>query len=233
MSSKQDTTSVKSTITRYAFIKFQMSSTKKVKRDEYEKAASTSRSEDELSGNERPRESKPKLSKKMKNYLMVFLAVLIVGSGGYIIAPTFMGNIVVYNSPYDFQVYCPVNKVPQDLYMSETISSTFDNRNDDLRFLTSEVYNKIKADDGIDKYIVWVQMHRVNSSTNASKLFYCSFVTDWGTNDCSKATKKCTLPGPLFYVEKDKPIDVAWVHDIRNEDGSKYFEKPMSSCLDP
>ena len=125
-----------------------------------------------------------------------------------------------------------MNKIPPELYQSNKVGKTLKgNRNDDLRFLTAEVYSKMKTDSDIDQYIVWVQMRRVNESTNYSKLFYCSYVTDWGTNDCSQAEPLCTLPGPLFYVEKDRAIDVAWVHDIRNDDGIKTFATPISDCM--
>ena len=210
-----------------------MSSSKKVKRDEYEKAASTSRSEEELSGNERAGEPKPKMSKKMKNYLAILIVVLLTGSGGYyyIIQPSFKGKVVL-NDPYDFQVYCPVNKVPQNIRQSGNIDKTPKEKgNDDLRFLTEEVYQKVNNDDSeVDMYIIWVQMRRVNASTNYSKLLYCSYMTDWQSKNCSNAKQMCTLPGAMFYVEKDRPIDVAWVHDIINEDGSKVFQNELG-CI--
>lgn len=79
------------------------------------------------------------------------------------------------------------------------------------RLLTQE-----NGDDGIDKYIIYVQRRNVSSQINSNLFFYCSMVTDWITRDCTKAKPMCSTPGPIFYVEKDKPIDVAWVYNIKD-----------------
>lgn len=56
----------------------------------------------------------------------------------------------------------------------------------------------------------------MNTSTdiNSSYFFYCSYVTDWITRNCSEARPICTVPGPIFYVKRNQPIDVAWVYNI-------------------
>ena len=122
--------------------------------------------------------------------------------------------------------------MPQNIRQSATYDKTLIGRsNDNLRFLTEEVYNKVDRDDSeVDMYVIWVEMRTVNSSTNSSKLLYCSYVTDWRSKDCSIAVHRCTLPGAMFYVEKDKPIDVAWINNIENEGGVKYFDNELG-CI--
>lgn len=57
-------------------------------------------------------------------------------------------------------------------------------------------------------------MMNISTEPNSTYFFYCSYVTDWINRNCSQAMPVCTLPGPIFYVEKDKPIDVAWVYNF-------------------
>ena len=40
-------------------------------------------------------------------------------------------------------------------------------KDDDLRFLTGEVYKKMSSDDSVDKYVVWVQMNRINETKDS------------------------------------------------------------------
>ena len=49
--------------------------------------------------------------------------------------------------------------------------------------------------------------------------------------DCTKAKPVCTIPGPMFYVEKDKAVDVAWVYNISNTKGHKTFKQIIGSCM--
>ena len=179
-----------------------MSSSKKVRKDQYEKAATSSRSEDELKegeeGNLQHQGQKKKISKKAAAWATggTFTAFLTIYA-------CFAGGVHIGN-PLVAYVYCPINKLPASLLQTNAIHGA-KNQKDDLRFLTTEIYNKMGADDGVDKYIIWVQMRRWTNNTgskdyNSSKLLYCSYVTDWATRDCSKAQQKCTLPGAMFFV---------------------------------
>lgn len=116
------------------------------------------------------------------------------------------------NSQYKFQIYCPINKISQALPGSIQILKEFEDNTTDLRFLTSELLAKRKTD--IDQYLIYIQMRRVSDESNSSKLFFCSYVTSWANPDCVNAVPQCTVPGPILYAERNKPIEVAWVYDI-------------------
>lgn len=73
-------------------------------------------------------------------------------------------------------------------------------------------------DDGIDRYVIYTQRRNVSEKNNSDYLFYCSFATDWFTRDCSQAKAVCNTPGPIFYIEQNKTIDVAWVYNIKDSD---------------
>ena len=62
--------------------------------------------------------------------------------------------------------------------------------------------------------MIYIQMRNISAKNDSNKLFYCSMLTDWNDRDCSKAEPMCTMPGPIFSVKKDQPIEVAWVYDI-------------------
>jgi hypothetical protein len=80
--------------------------------------------------------------------------------------------------------------------------------------------------------VVYTQLKVISAENNTEYLLYCSLVTDWTTRDCSKAKAVCTTPGPIFYVEQNKTIDVAWVYDIQNSTGK--LSQPLSSrCYTP
>ena len=66
---------------------------------------------------------------------------------------------------------------------------------------------------------------------NASKLFLCSYVTSWNNPNCSEAVPVCTVPGPMFHIERWKPIEIAWVYDISNPQGEKYFSINYGPCM--
>ena len=57
--------------------------TNKVNKDEYEKAANTSRYDDELRGSDASVEPKEKKRLNAKKYLFVFILVILAFSGGY------------------------------------------------------------------------------------------------------------------------------------------------------
>lgn len=69
----------------------------------------------------------------------------------------------------------------------------------------------------IDKYIVWVKSVQPYPNATFTQLYYCGYTRAWNSTDCSNPKAICSIPGPLFYVEKDKAIDVAWVYNIDEE----------------
>ena len=111
----------------------------------------------------------------------MLIIVLLAFSGGYYALQPYLKVELGITYPFEVQVYCPVNKVPQNIRHSATYDKVSKGRsNDNLRFLTEEVYNKVERNDNdVDMYVIWVEMRTVNASTNASKLLYCSYMTDW------------------------------------------------------
>jgi hypothetical protein len=116
---------------------------------------------------------------------------------------------LLLSSQFEFPVYCPVNKLPAE--QRKTINETLPVNSDwDLRFLTDQ-----QKGEEIDQYVIYTQMRQETGSSSSSKLFYCSWVTTWeNKTDCSNAKHICSVPGPIFYVEKDKPVEVAWVYNL-------------------
>jgi len=51
---------------------------------------------------------------------------------------------------------------------------------------------------------------------------YCSWVTDWVSRDCANAQPVCSFPGPIFYIKRNQPIDVAWVYNLENVPGHNF-----------
>ena len=107
--------------------------------------------------------------------------MLLALSGGFYAIKPYLKAELGITYPFEVQVYCPVNKVPQNIRQSATYESASKGKsNDNLRFLTEEIYKKVDRDDNeVDMYVIWVEMRTVNASTNASKLLYCSYMTDW------------------------------------------------------
>ena len=96
---------------------------KKVKRDEYEKAASTSRSDDKLREEEQLGSNQPRpFTSKRKTKNLVKLLALFVGLGTivYVISPYFDAPAMLVG-PYDFQVFCPINKIPPNLLQDDPV----------------------------------------------------------------------------------------------------------------
>lgn len=81
-------------------------------------------------------------------------------------------------------------------------------------------------------------MRKINNESKNGQFFYCSYVREWEESDCSNARPVCISPGPIFHVAKDQKIDVAWVYDIRPDEGvtlenslqfdNCYFPPPFS-----
>ena len=71
-----------------------------MKKDEYEKAASTSRSEDDLRGEgEQAQQSSKQRSKKFREWIIGIIVLILLGGTGIIIRPYFVGEVRLYN-PY-------------------------------------------------------------------------------------------------------------------------------------
>ena len=43
----------------------------------------------------------------------------------------------------------------------------------------------------------------------------------------------CSVPGPIFYVQRNQPIEVAWVYNIENDNATMTFSQSYSDCYDP
>ena len=85
----------------------------------------------------------------------------------------------------------------------------------------------------IDQYIIYYQMQRLSPESNDSRLFFCSYVTGWDNPNCSNAMPVCTVPGPILYTERNKPIEVAWVYNVQTDEGKKKFAVTYTPCMDP
>ena len=104
------------------------------------------------------------------------------------------------NTQYKFQIYCPVNRIKHTT--NPTINhqfNNFQNPSSDLRFLTQQLAPNT-TNSSIDQYIIYIQMRRISPESNISKLFFCSYVTDWDTPNCSYPTPICTVPGAILYA---------------------------------
>lgn len=138
--------------------------------------------------------------------------ILLIGLGYSFIPRNFNGTIEVQQ--YYFQVYCPIN--------DQIAQKNFEEFIDRLNLThTSEAQLKrlkqfVDGDSGnnIDKYIVWVKAEKPNPNANYTQLYYCGYTRDWNSTDCSKPKAICSIPGPLFYIERNQVIDVAWVYNI-------------------
>lgn len=84
---------------------------------------------------------------------------------------------------------------------------------------------------GIDQYLIYVQMRNTTEASDSNVLAYCSYVTEWNSRNCSEAKPVCSFPGPIFYVERDKPIEVAWVYNI-NSTGKNFSNTYGYKCYD-
>ena len=98
--------------------------------------------------------------------LKLLLGMVLAAGTFYIISPNFDAPVMSLD-PYQFQVYCPINKVPPNLLQDDPVKNYFQSKtNEDFNFLTSELVDWATLDDGIDKYVVWAQMRRVDDSSN-------------------------------------------------------------------
>ena len=98
--------------------------------------------------------------------MLKLLVGLLLAGTVYMISPNFDAPVMELGA-YEFQVYCPINKIPPNLLQDDPVKNYFDSKKDgDLRFLTSELADWAASDDGIDKYVVWVQMRRVDDGSN-------------------------------------------------------------------
>jgi hypothetical protein len=134
------------------------------------------------------------------------------------------------NSQYKFQVYCPINKISYPLQSEVQLVDQFKDSVNELRLLAAQMLATRASD--VDQYIIYYQMRTIEESTHLSKLFFCSFVTVWDKPDCATAVPACTVPGPLFYVQRHRPIEVAFVYDIRNK-GGQVFALSYTPCMSP
>lgn len=164
-------------------------------------------------------------------------------AGGAILLAAIVYNIAV--SPiitpvavnieqYQFQVYCPVDQLHSRLSLSQILV------NMGIRD-KSTTADRLVVDTGndIDEYIIYVQFRKASNTSQFGQFFYCSYVRSWEEEDCSNARPVCSSPGPLFYVQRDQKIDVAWVYDIHPADGvtlssdfffdNCYYPHPMHS----
>lgn len=207
----------------------------KTKQDYDAVAPESARSEAELAGHQ-AKVTKPSSSKFIWIGIalgvvvgLIVLGVVLLGSSG----PN--GQVEVAASSveqsaseqYRFQVYCPVNQVSKDSLIYSEGDSYFNSVLGQARLLQEE-----DEADGIDKYIIYVQKRNSSSDSQSNLFFYCSMVTDWISRNCSQAKAMCTAPGPLFYVEKSKPIEVAWVYDIK-DNGYDFVPSPIGPCYSP
>jgi hypothetical protein len=154
--------------------------------------------------------------------------VALLGAVYYFVIPTTLNNpIVLNNQQYRFKVFCPYNRIPPERrkVMDENGTVHFE---DDLRFLTQD---KDEKDSVIDQYVITMQMHPHPLNNSQYMFQYCSWVTDWDKKDnCEEAEHVCSVPGPIFYVERNKPIEVAWVYELENEKANPLFAN--SGCYD-
>jgi hypothetical protein len=188
----------------------------KPKRDEYESAAATSRSEEELRGGKEAgaadvqggRRLTPGEKKAAAGGIGILGCIVL-----YLMVPETLHGVIQLDSQYRFKVFCPYNKIPiwKRKYVDENGKKVY--LSDDLRFLTEA--KKYKE---ADQYVIFMQMHP--DPKNQSQYFfrYCSWVTDWEHKDsCENAEHVCSIPGPIFYVQRNKPIEVAWVYELDNK----------------
>jgi FtsP/CotA-like multicopper oxidase with cupredoxin domain len=132
-------------------------------------------------------------------------------------------------SRFKFQVYCPINKVQFPLKSEIQIVDHLTAAPDELRLLAAEMLAKPATN--VDQYIIYEQMRPESPGSNFSRLYFCSFMTEWDNPNCSAAVSACTIPGAIFYVERRKPIEVAFVYDIHNEKGELSFRKAYTPCM--
>ena len=146
--------------------------------------------------------------------------ILLIGAGYSFIPRDFNGTIEVQQ--YYFQVYCPINDQIAQKNFEEFIDTLHltDTSKAELKRLKQFVEGDSR--NNIDKYIVWVKAARPIGA-NYTQLYYCGYTREWNSTDCSKPKAICSIPGPLFYVEKDQVIDVAWVYNI-DEDLAKELQ---------